>query len=144
MADQTNKADGGKTNPALLHEDMGHALYIINRVLDYGAEKYERAGWKKVEPDRYQAAKKRHRDDLEVFNERYDLESGLMHRAHEACNVLFLLQLELEAMYDEYRAGVDDPRSFGNFVKMLGMYNPPPTTHKARRRRKKYGVKADV
>jgi hypothetical protein len=142
MADQTNKADGGKNNPALLFEDMGFALYAVNRVLDYGAEKYERAGWKKVEQYRYRSAKDRHKTALEVFHERYDVESGMLHRAHEACNVLFLLQLEIEDMYTEYRAGSPDPMRIEDFVRtVFGTYNPPPQTHKARRRRKKYGEK---
>ncbi|WKV17020.1 hypothetical protein [Nostoc phage NMeng1] len=137
MADQTNKADGGKNNPALLFEDLGYALYVINRVLDYGAEKYERAGWKTVEPHRYRSAKRRHSDALEIFGEVADFESGLMHRAHEACNALFLLQMEIEEAHKKAGSGIP----IAQFVKMLGVYNQPPTAHKARRRRKKYGVK---
>ncbi len=130
MSDQTNKADGGKNNPALLFEDMGHALFVVNRVLDYGAEKYERAGWKTVEAYRYRAAKRRHSDAVELFCEEKDVESGLLHRAHEACNVLFLLQMEIEQKYASIAGDRPTAEGLAEFVKSLGVYNPPPTAHK--------------
>lgn len=117
MQDQTNKADGGKTNPLLLHDDLGLALRLVNRVLDYGAEKYERAGWKKVDSERYEAAALRHRSDRRLLGEEYDAESDLLHLAHEACNVLFLLQMKIE----------QSERS----VKRLMTYKKPPQSHKS-------------
>lgn len=110
---QSNKADSGKSNPLLIEVDLAKALAVINRVLDYGAEKYERAGWKKVEPERYNAAARRHRRDRDV-GQMFDAESGLAHLAHEACNNLFQLQMLIEAHpeLDFYR------------------YNKPPQDHK--------------
>lgn len=110
---QNNKADGGKSNPLLIEVDLAKALAVINRVLDYGAEKYERAGWKKVEPERYDAAARRHRRDRDLGH-MFDAESGLAHLAHEACNNLFQLQMLIEThpSLDFYS------------------YNKPPQDHK--------------
>lgn len=111
--DQRNKADVGKSNPLLVEVDLSRALHAVNRVLDYGAEKYERAGWKKVEAERYDAAQRRHRrsrDQGEIF----DQESGLSHLAHEACNALFLLEMFIKEHPDmDYET-----------------YNIPPQNHK--------------
>lgn len=118
-SNQQNKADGGKSNPLLLHEDMNLALMLVNRVLDYGAEKYERAGWKKVEPERYRAALIRHQRDI-LSGEQFDVESGLMHLAHLACNALFLLQLEADDLLNR-RVWTQ---------KQLMTYLKPPQGHK--------------
>lgn len=114
MEDQSNKADGGKTNPLLLEQDMVNALQVVNRVLDYGAEKYERAGWMKVEPQRYDAAARRHRRSRDA-GEVCDRESGLLHMAHEACNLLFQIELLVRE-----NPGVD-----------FFSYNDPPQDHKS-------------
>jgi hypothetical protein len=114
---QINKADAGKSNPLLLEVDLADALAIVNRVLDYGAEKYERAGWMKVETERYDAANRRHRRDRDR-GEMFDIESGLIHLAHEATNLLFQIQMLVKA------------RPEINFYK----YNVPPQAHKARGR----------
>lgn len=112
--DQQNKADAGKSNPLLLEVDLAEALEAVNVVLDYGAEKYERAGWKKVEPARYDAAARRHRRARDKGQVR-DFESDLLHLAHEATNLLFQLQLMIEANTDlNYRT-----------------YNQPPQGHKS-------------
>lgn len=112
-ANQTNKADGGKSNPLLIEVDLARALYAVNRVLDYGAEKYERAGWKKVEAERYDAAARRHRRSRDMGEVR-DAESGLHHLAHEACNLLFQLEMELSKLaYSDFET-----------------YNKPPQDHK--------------
>jgi len=115
MNDQVNKADGGKSNPLLLEQDLAGALYLVNRVLDYGAEKYERAGWKTVESERYDQAARRHKRSRDC-GELIDDESGLFHLAHEATNILFQLQMEIE------KASVD--------LEFLGAYNKPPQDHK--------------
>lgn len=65
----------------------------IVKVLEFGAAKYARDNWKKVEADRYVKAAFRH---LIAYNngEENDKESGLSHLAHLGCCVLFLLALE--------------------------------------------------
>lgn len=95
MDDQTIKADGGKTNPLLLEVDCGKALAVVNRVLDYGAVKYERGAWKQVVKERYDAAARRHRRARDC-GENFDEESGLAHLAHEITSLLFQLQMEIE------------------------------------------------
>jgi len=113
LGDQSNKADGSKTNPLLLDVDLVQSLEIVNRVLDYGAEKYERGGWRKVEPERYEAAIRRHQRAIAKGEER-DGESGLLHHAHVACNALFLLQMHIDSHADE------------DFT----TYNRPPRIHR--------------
>lgn len=117
--DQTNKADGGKSNPLLLEQDLAKALLLVNRVLDYGAEKYERAGWKKVDAERYDAAARRHKRARDL-GETIDAESGLPHLAHEICNNLFELQMAIEASDVFGTASLEE----------LAQYNPPPQDHK--------------
>jgi len=117
--DQVNKADAGKSDPLLVEQDLAKALLLVNRVLDYGAEKYARAGWKTVDPARYDAAGRRHKRSRDL-GEVCDAESGLLHLAHEATNILFLLDMEIE------RALKDDDVS----LDMLGKYNLPPQGHK--------------
>jgi hypothetical protein len=96
MDDQEQKADAGKSNPLLLDVDLVDALATVNRVLDYGVAKYgTRGGWKGVDMERYDAAARRHRRYRDVGWD-IDAESGLLHLAHEACNVLFMLQTFIE------------------------------------------------
>lgn len=111
--DQEFKADGGKSNPLLLAHGMPRALVAINRVLDYGAQKYEAHSWQGVEVARYDAAARRHQIARDLGEDR-DVESGLLHLAHEAANILFQLEMECR------KAGVD-----------FTSFNPPPTDHKA-------------
>ena len=67
----------------------------IVKVLEFGAAKYARDNWKKVEADRYVKAAFRH---LIAYSqgEENDQESGMPHLAHLGCCVLFLLSLEKE------------------------------------------------
>jgi hypothetical protein len=67
----------------------------IVKVLEFGAAKYARDNWKKVEADRYVKAAFRH---LVAYSqgEQNDKESGMPHLAHLGCCVLFLLSLEKE------------------------------------------------
>lgn len=94
--DQTQKADGGKHNPQLVEVDLIDANAALLAVLEYGVAKYgERGGWKQVDMVRYDAAGRRHRiaqDRGELFDE----ESGLLHMAHEAANLMFRLQTFIE------------------------------------------------
>ncbi len=93
---QAQKADAGKFNPVLLEVDLVDALKSVTRVLDYGVAKYgKRAGWKEVAMDRYESAARRHRIARDQGLD-FDTESGLPHLAHQICNLLFLLQTEIE------------------------------------------------
>lgn len=90
------KFDGGKPRPGLLIEGMPRALARVADVLTFGANKYQAHSWKQVENgrERYHDAKVRHQLAL-AGGEVFDAESGIEHLAHEACNVLFLLELAL-------------------------------------------------
>jgi len=90
---QTFKADAGKPNPLLLETGCPRALLAITRVLDFGALKYEAHSWQGVEVERYNAAARRHRLARDLGEER-DPESGILHLAHEAANLLFQLELK--------------------------------------------------
>lgn len=90
---QTFKADGGKSNPLLLFQGLPYALVAVNRVLDYGAQKYEAHSWKRVAVERYDAAARRHQRARDL-GELTDDESGLLHLAHEATNILFQLEMK--------------------------------------------------
>ena len=69
----------------------------VGRVLTFGANKYEPNNWQKVEnaEDRYYAAALRH---LMAWRrgEKTDLESGISHLDHVACNIMFLQHFERE------------------------------------------------
>ena len=118
MNDQKNKADAGKLKPRLLFEGVPRALMITTAVLSYGEQKYESHGWKTVSPERYEDAFYRHMLDRLAGLGLTDDESGLIHRAHQVCNDLFLLELELQKL---------TPAKF----KKLLRFNKPPTGHKA-------------
>lgn len=67
------------------------ALLEVSKVLALGASKYGDDNWRLVEPvSRYEAALLRHLA-AHKMGEVNDLESGLSHLAHVACNALFLL-----------------------------------------------------
>jgi hypothetical protein len=86
------KTDYGKSRMDLLPFD---ALKAVGDVLAYGAKLYGDNSWQTV-PDgesRYTAALLRHLTCAQ--DAKFDIESGLSHRAHMACNALFLLALEL-------------------------------------------------
>lgn len=86
------KFDGGKRDFTLL---PWAGVEEIVKVLEFGAQKYDRDNWKKVEDaqHRYTKAAFRH---LVAYNNREvnDPESGLPHLAHLGCCILFLLALE--------------------------------------------------
>jgi len=71
------------------------ALLELGNVLDYGAKKYDRDNWRKVDdPNRYVAAALRHILAY-MRGEKNDPETGLQHLAHAACSCLFLAELDL-------------------------------------------------
>lgn len=65
------------------------------KILMYGAEKYEKDNWKKVEPDRYGNAIMRHVIAY-LSGEKIDPESGMSHLAHVRCNAAFLMYFDGE------------------------------------------------
>ena len=83
------KVDGGKLDLTLVPAELEEA---VCRVLEFGARKYTRDGWRQVPdaPRRYFAAMERH---IKAFKrgEDFDPDSGLHHLEHAACNVAFLL-----------------------------------------------------
>lgn len=114
---QKFKADAGKLKARLLFEGMPRALLAVIAVLSYGEQKYEAHSWKKVLKDRYEDAKFRHiLDELAGFGEK-DKESGLLHEAHAACNVLFTLEQRLSKLTEE------------EFIELM-KFNKPPQDHK--------------
>jgi hypothetical protein len=86
------KFDDGKRDFTLL---PWAGVEEIVKVLEFGAQKYDRDNWKHVEDaqHRYTKAAFRH---LIAYNNREtnDPESGLPHLAHLGCCILFLLALE--------------------------------------------------
>jgi hypothetical protein len=62
----------------------------IAEIFAYGARKYERDNWKKVELGRYYAALNRHLDAY-ASGENYDSESGFKHLYHAAWNCIALI-----------------------------------------------------
>ena len=95
MADAAEKGmkfDDGKLDYTLVPWD---GMDEVVKVLEFGAKKYARDNWKKVEhaETRYLAAAFRH---IIKYNEGEltDKETGLSHLAHATCCMLFLLALE--------------------------------------------------
>ena len=86
------KFDGEKPDYSLV--PFG-ALDEVVKVLTYGAKKYDRFNWEKVEDIRYQAAALRHISAY-MQGEKYDPETGINHMAHAICSLLFLTQFDLD------------------------------------------------
>lgn len=86
------KLDSGKPLAAMLL-DFAYALQEVVEVGTYGATKYTRSGWQEVEngEERYFDAMFRHL--LASRHTKYDEETGLMHLAHAAWNILATLEL---------------------------------------------------
>jgi hypothetical protein len=76
------------------------ALDEVVKVLTYGANKYDRFNWEKVEDIRYQAAALRHISAY-MQGEKYDPETGINHLAHAVCSLLFLTQFDLNSKKDK-------------------------------------------
>ena len=97
MTDQTAKKDAGKLHLNLVPMELVEAVAVVRQ---YGNEKYPEGGadnWRRVEPDRYKDALFRHL--VAYLREPYgvDPESNIPHLYHLACNVAFLVALEIEA-----------------------------------------------
>jgi len=69
------------------------ALEDVVKVLTFGAEKYDRHNWKKLDnlEDRYFAAAQRHLWAV-MRGETHDPESGEHHYAHALCCIMYLLE----------------------------------------------------
>ena len=90
------KNDNDKTNLAILF-DTGSALSDVADVMEFGAKKYNRKNWNKVDDkERYIAAPLRH---LLAYSKgvKIDPESNKSHLAHAICSLLFLLEIDNES-----------------------------------------------
>lgn len=86
------KYDDGKPSMALL---PSKPLLEIAKVLDHGRSKYSAHNWRKgIDYSRLYSATQRH---LSSWNEGEDIDSESLvnHLAHAACDILFLLEFEL-------------------------------------------------
>lgn len=89
------KFDGGKILAGIPFQDFPRALRAVAEIGTFGAKKYSRSSWKTVDNAmvRYTDAKFRHILEGEITP--LDIESGLLHKAHEAWNALATLELYL-------------------------------------------------
>ena len=93
MNKQEAKADAGKPRPTLVPVSLIEAVASIR---EYGVAKYhDPENWRKVEPQRYKDAAYRHWLAY-IKGEKLDPESGLPHLHHCACNLAFLIDMEVE------------------------------------------------
>ena len=94
------KLDNDKIMASLL-KGFSLALLAIAEVSTFGAKKYSRDGWQSVKNgrERYDDAFWRHllKEDLCE----YDDDSGLLHEAHAAWNILAKLELKLRKIREE-------------------------------------------
>lgn len=88
------KLDAGKILADLVIGDFAYALEEVAKVGTHGAQKYTEHGWISVPEGikRYSNAAKRHYLKRKQ-GETHDPDSGLPHLAHEAWNVLAVLEL---------------------------------------------------
>lgn len=101
MLEGGQKYDQGKPMAGTLYEYFPNAMVAIAEVSTFGANKYERGGWKTVPNahERYTDAMHRHFLS-EMLGEKTDPESGLLHAAHAAWGALCRLELELREEND--------------------------------------------
>lgn len=71
-------------------------IRAIERVREYGCQKYPEDSWRNVEPQRYWEAALRHMVAAWKDYRAVDPESGLPHIWHIACNLAFIIELEKE------------------------------------------------
>lgn len=90
--DYSVKADNGKPRPTLVPPSL---IWAVTAIREYGCQKYhDPDNWRKVEPQRYRDALYRHWLAY-LEGEVNDPESGLPHIWHVACNVAFLVEMEV-------------------------------------------------
>lgn len=96
------KYDSGKLRLAEMMQDFREPLSAVCKVWEFGADKYEKSNWKKVDNaiDRYTNAMLRHLLEEEIQD--CDAESYLLHAAHVAWNALARLHfiLQEKAVFD--------------------------------------------
>jgi len=97
-SDPGAKLDQGKPRAALVLGDFSRALQAVAEVGTYGEVKYSASGWMKVEngEERYNDAAMLHWLKRMGGADR-DVESGLLHHAQQAWNVLAELELRLRS-----------------------------------------------
>lgn len=90
------KADQGKPRLGLVLVEVPHAFEKLGTLLGFGADKYAVGNWDKVQEGemRYLDALMRHLTQHHK-GEKVDPESGELHLAHAAVNIMFLLDKEL-------------------------------------------------
>lgn len=100
------KLDAGKQRPGLVLGGFSRALQAVTEIGTFGANKYTDNGWMAVKDGirRYEDAGLRHK--LARFSgEERDPESGFLHLAHEAWNILATLERVLREREDGRIAG---------------------------------------
>jgi len=90
------KHDSGKLRLAEMMQDFRLPLSAVCKVWEFGADKYEKSNWQKVDNalDRYTNAMLRHLMEEQVQD--CDSESYLLHAAHVAWNALARLHFILK------------------------------------------------
>lgn len=89
--DTEAKADQGKVRPTLVPASL---VLAVAAVREYGCKKYhDPENWRRVEAQRYKDALYRHFLEYQQ-GKNVDLESGLPHLWHMACNIAFLIEME--------------------------------------------------
>lgn len=89
---QQAKADAGKPRLTLVPQQI---IFEIARIREYGNAKYgDPENWRQVEVERYRDAAFRHLLAYLKDPNGVDVESGLPHLSHLACNVAFLCEME--------------------------------------------------
>ncbi len=85
------KHDGGKPRLDLVPPEI---IEAVGTVMTFGAQKYDKASYRQVDPKRYRAALMRHICRWLKDPHGVDGDSGLPHLWHIACNVAFLCELD--------------------------------------------------
>lgn len=89
------KFDQGKVRYTLLLQDLPRAVKQVTEVLEFGAKKYARMNFEKIEAHRYDEAMTRHLMAY-LAGEENDPESGKNHLSHMICCAMFLLEREIK------------------------------------------------
>lgn len=92
------KLDADKPRAWLMLQGFGNALGAVARVTTIGAEKYTPEGWRQVPngQERYMDAFARHALAI-AQGETHDHDTGCLHKAQAAWNLLAALELDLTA-----------------------------------------------
>lgn len=91
-SNQSIKADKGKLRLTLVPTSL---ITAVATVREYGCCKYhDPENWRKVDPQRYRDALYRHWLAYLADVNGVDVESGLPHLWHLACNAAFLIELD--------------------------------------------------